>query len=449
MALVKKKDDILYWGIAGLVLYMPLHYYLCELLLSGTNWDNIARDAVIFLLVAMVFFRRSTFTGLQSVLVLAGAALIAVLGIVSTVCNQVMPILNIMRTYLVPMLIFFVSKSVSLTRERFARLNLFLITELAVVALYGFIQAFFLTDDFLILLGYPNNGQHLSSTSFYISYFHGYQRTVGTFISPNIFGAIATVALCTLLFADRSRSFCWRYAWGTLLMVGLVTSYSRSAWVGFAAATCFYILISKAWTRLSKKTVRRGLLVVLTAAGFFLFDQLVLNGLCLRMLLSTVFRTFNGEDPSAGTHMDHILAPPPVQTPDIEIGEESGSQLGMFLHFGMNGPMANEFLDNATNVESSLYLMVYEMGVVGAVLYFAPYITVILQTIYNRKRYPYFVPAAVSITVLISYLFLPNVQTFEIPFYCFLFMGLYANPTVKALFTPSGQETNNEVIENG
>ena len=42
-----------------------------------------------------------------------------------------------------------------------------------------------------------------------------------------------------------------------------------------------------------------------------------------------------------------------------------------------------------------------------------------------------------------------NVQTFEIPFYCFLFMGLYANPTVKALFTPSGQETNNEVIENG
>ncbi len=433
MTLAKKKDDILYWGIVGLILYMPLHYYLCELLLRGTGFDNLLRDAVIALLAAMVFFRKDTFKEPLSILVTASIVLIAVMGTISTLCNQVIPILNIARTYIVPMLIFFAAKNVCLSKERFARLNILLTVELAVISLYGFIQAFFLTDDFLIFLGYPNNGEFLSSYSFYISHFYGYQRTVGTFISPNIFGAILAVALCVLLFTDNNRSFKWKYIWGTLIMVGLVTTYSRSAWVGLAMATAFTLLLSKAWTRLSKKTIRRGALVLLTFAVFVVFDHLVLDGLCREMFFSTVFRTFNGQDPSAGAHIEHLTAPP-VSNLDTLPDADSDSSLGAILRFGLNGPMANEFLDNATNVESSLYLMVYELGIVGALLYFAPYVLLIVRTIRNRKSYSYFAPAAICLVVLVTYVFLPNVQTFEIPFYCFLFMGLYDNPSVKALY---------------
>ena len=58
MTLAKKKDDILYWALVGLILYMPLHYYLCELLVSGTSVDNILRDGVILLLTCMTWFYR-------------------------------------------------------------------------------------------------------------------------------------------------------------------------------------------------------------------------------------------------------------------------------------------------------------------------------------------------------------------------------------------------------
>lgn len=113
--------------------------------------------------------------------------------------------------------------------------------------------------------------------------------------------------------------------------------------------------------------------------------------------------------------------------------------MNTFFHFGLNGPMAEEFITNPTKVESSFYLMKYELGSLGALLYFSPYFAIIIKTVFNRKHYPYFVPAAVSIAILTSYIFLPNVQTFEVPFYCFLFMGLYENPSVKQLYTDQSE----------
>lgn len=430
MTLLKKRNDILYWGLAALVFYMPLHYYLCELLISGTNIDNILRDGVILFLAALVLFQKESFTKLQCILITASCAMLTVLGVVSAVLNRIIPILNILRTYLVPMLIFFVCRSVHLTKARFTQLNLLLMAELAIVAIYGFIQAFFLTDDFLIMLGYPNDGKYLDYT-FYISYFWGHQRGLGTFVSPNICGVILSIGLCSLLYTDRNRSFRWYYIWGTLLMVGLITTFSRSSWLGFAAATGFYWVISKSWTRISKKTINRVAAVVLTAGIFLLLDWLIFDSLVLKMFLSQTLRTFTGTDPSANAHAEHLMSPP-TATPSPD--QDTASPLSFLMHFGLNGPMAAEFVDNPTKVESSYYLMNYEVGILGCLVYFAPYITVILQTAINRKTYPYFVPAAVSIVVLVSYVFLPNVQTFEIPFYCFMFMGLYYNTSVQALY---------------
>lgn len=438
MTLLKKKDDLLYWSLVALILYMPFHYYLCELLISFTNIDNIVRDGVILFLTALVFFKRESFTKLQCILVTASGIMLAGLGLTSAILNRCFPILNILRTYLIPLLIFFVSRSVSMTKERFSRLNLFLFAELAIVAIYGFFQAFFLTDDFLIALGYPNDGEYLDYT-FYISYYWGHQRALGTFVSANICGVILSIGLCALLYTDRSHSFRWYYIWGLLLMIGLVTTFSRSSWLGFAGATGFCLLLRKSWTRLSKKTIKRAGILVLTAGILLLLDWVVFDSLVLKMFLSQTLRTFTGTDPSANAHADHLLTPPELPL----FPEQTDGSLPLWLtQFGKNGPMAAEFIANPTKVESSYYLMCYEVGIVGTLIYFAPYINTIVQTIRNRKAYPYFVPAAVVITVLVSYVFLPNVQTFEIPFYCFMFMGLYENASVRALYQtdPTFQE---------
>lgn len=430
--LAKKRDDILYWGLAALILYMPLHYYLCELLISGTNLDNVARDAVILMLCALVFFRKECFSSLLSIFVLVSCGVLTCFGVVSAVLNRSFPVLNILRTYLVPMLMFFICRSIRITKERFERLNLFLMIELAIVAFYGFIQAFFLTDDFLMLIGYPHNGDYMDYT-YYISFYWGYQRTVGTFVGPNICGAILAVGMCSLLFADRSCPFKWYYIWGSLFMTGLITTFSRSSWLGFAAATGFFVLLRKSWTRLTKKTLGRIGLVILAVAIFLVLDYLILDSLVLRMFLSQTLRTFTNEDPSANAHMEHLTSPPVITTPEVP-DESVPSALAFLMNFGTNGPLAAEIMPNATKVESSYYLMQYELGLIGALVYYAPYVLLIVQTVINRKRCTCYVPAAVCIAIMVSYVFLPNVQTFEIPFYCFMFMGFYDNPSVKELY---------------
>lgn len=431
MTLINKKDSILYWGLLGLILYMPLHYYLCELLLAGTGIDNILRDLLIIALLALVVFTRGIrFTPL-TIMVCVSCGVLAIFGVISTVLYRRIQILNILRTYLVPMLIFFICADVNLTEQRFARLNRFLVVELSIIAVYGFIQAFFLKDDFLIWLGYPGADGYLTSNSFYIAHFMGHQRSTGTFISPNICGIILAIAFIVLMFTKPKISFRKKYIWGVFLVTGLLATFSRSSFLGVFVATGSAMLLSRFWTRLSKKTLRRGAIVAATAGVLVLLDQLLLDGLFLRMLLSSIFRTFNGEDPSANAHLEYLtppaLDPSPMQSTDLPI------------RFGLNGPMAMEFWDAPQLVESSYYLMSYELWIPGAIIYFLPYIAIIVQTVLRRKDYPYFVPAAVSLAVLASYVFLPNVQTFEVPFYCFLFMGLYANNSVKALYQQSAK----------
>ena len=426
MTLIKKKDDILYWGLLGLILYMPLHFYLCELLISGTGIDNILRDVVIIALAGFAFFTAKQKSKPMWLLVAACCLFLGIIGCVSALGHKTFGILNVLRTYLVPILIFYVCSSVDLSRERFSRINNALAIGLAVIAVYGFLQAFFLGDDVLIALGYDGKDGFLTSPSFYISHFFGQQRSVGTFVSPNICGIILAAALCALLLTDREKPFRQKFILGAMLMIGLLSTYSRSAMVGFAAAVGFYWLITAIWKRINKQTLRRIGLIALASVIFLVLDQLILKGMFVKMLLSTFFRTFNGEDPSANTHLEHLLKP----TPD-----DAGATPGFFLNFGMNGPMAVEYT-SATLVESSFLLMKNELGILGSILFFAPYVAVIALTVRNRKAYPYFTPAAVCIAVLVSYVFLPNVQTFEVPFYCFLFMGLYCNPSVKALYRP-------------
>jgi hypothetical protein len=55
-------------------------------------------------------------------------------------------------------------------------------------------------------------------------------------------------------------------------------------------------------------------------------------------------------------------------------------------------------------------------------------------TVLRRKEYPYFAPATAVLAALASYVFLPNVQNFEVLFYVFLLMGLYDNPSIRAQY---------------
>ncbi len=429
MVFKTRKNQILFYGLAGLIVYMPFHFFICELLLRGTSLDNIVRDFVIIALAMLCLFARDNSAKPLRISMGISMGTLLVCGVATYLVYRVFPMLNILRTYLVPMLVFYIARSVEFDGQRFYRLNRLLVAELAIIGVYGYFQAFFLGDDFILAIGYPQTEDGiLASFSYYISHFYGYQRSVGTFISPNFCGAVLAVAGCALCFTEEDMPFARRFVLCAMLVLGMMATFSRSAILGFACAVFFCWGLRKSWRRITKKTFRCWLYILGVAGAFLLFDYLVFQSLFLRMFLSTLFRSFDGSDPSANAHLEHLLELPP--------GLDSISWLPgwMIAHLGINGPMAEEFLAAPYKVENSFYLMFRELGLPGMVLYFAPTVLLLVKTVRCRKDYPYLVPAAVAVMVLVGYVFLPNVQSFEIPFYLYLFMGFYDNRSVRALY---------------
>lgn len=278
----------------------------------------------------------------------------------------------------------------------------------------------------MIKLGYSSKNGYLSSSSFYIGGYFGYQRVVGTFISPNICGHILAIALSVILYNDLSIVMKKKFLYIFAVLLGLLGTLSRSAILAFIISSLFIWLVKKI-KGIHKKIKAKKFMLAMSACivGIVMVisaDGIMLNHLFSRMLKSSLSGVIKMTDSSALKHYEDLFVP-------LKTVLEHPLGLG----FGSNGPMALILNSNANAVESSFYLMLYEVGFIGSVIYFAPYFIVVIDTIKTRQ-YKYFVPASISVICLFIYLLLPNVQTYEIAFYFYLFLGLYYNKSVKLIY---------------
>ena len=416
-----KLKEVDYKIVCLLLAYMPFHYYICEILISGTSIDNIFRDIVLIMLFVGCLHKNRRIR--HGYVVGAGIFIMFLFALVSYVLNSYPGTFNILRTYTVPILIFYVAATLKLNEAKFSKLHRIVYFSLAVVGIYGFFQAFILGDDFLIKIGYPQSGGFLAGTSYYIGGFFGYQRVVGTFVSPNICGVILAIGLAAILFNNRVIQkkkiiivFC--------IVIGLLGTFSRSAMIAFVVACAFLWMFNG-----KKKRIRPRLLVLITfafivgVAGVYIVDNYFLGHLFGRMLQSSFSGMFSMTDLSAQKHLEDLYQPI-VQILEHPFG----------LGFGNNGPIAIEYNSQANAVESSIYLICYEIGILGAVVYLAPYILLIVDML-RYHSYKYQTPVCVAIICLFTYILLPNIQTYEIIFYFYFFAGLYYNRSVREIFT--------------
>ena len=423
LKLVLKKRDMAYSLFLVLLMYMPFHYYICELLLPMISVDNLLRDVIIVVLfiriVATLKIRINYMWGFVTLNIL----ILTVSALLSYAMYAYQGTFNILRTYVIPSLMFFICANLKLDKKRLANIHNIICVELALLAIYGFIQAFFLGDDFLIRLGYPNENGYLGSSSYYINGFWGKQRVVATFISPNICGVVLAIGLCVILFGKLDIQKKWKKLIIISLIIGLLGTLSRSAIVGMLFVIIFYMFVQKTCNRISlNKIIMIIVIACIMVLSIIAIDNYYLDGLFGRMLQSSIKGVLSMEDTSAVKHWQDLFEP-------IQIVFEHPFGLG----FGNNGPMALSNSDTANAVESSIYVMMYEVGIVGGLLYFVPYIMIIVNTLKNRK-YKYYLPACVLAVCIITFCLLPNVQTYEILFYAHLFMGLYCNPDVKRIY---------------
>ncbi len=419
-----KTSKILYFSLLGLIIYMPFHYYICELFLKGTSFDNLARDIFILILFILVSIQYGLRLNKIGMIVAFNAVVLVLFALVSAIYYSYPGTFNVLRTYLIPLCMYFICSRIALNEAQLKTIHKLIIVELAIIATYGFFQAFFLGDDFAIMLGYPSQNGYLSSSSYYIGGFFGFQRSVGTFISPNICGVVLGISLCLLITNCVQITKLKRYILIAFTGIGLLATFSRSAIVGMLFAIVFLNIAKLKKVNYSPLKIFFSVLgIVIIIIATILIDKYYLDNLFTDMLYSSFNGMIMRKDLSTRKHIEDLYKP----------------LVTVILHpfglgFGSNGPMAIETVGALANtVESSIYLMMYEVGIVFGILFFYPVAHVIFRT-WKNKQYKYYAPAAICIMVLITFVLLPNVQTYEILFYIFVFIGFYDNKNVRMVY---------------
>lgn len=389
-------ERILEWIIFILVALMPLHTQVCEYLIPGAI-DNLWRDIllVLALILALIIKGGNFRFGEYGIWIFLMWFICVIYTIFS---NNLSSALNMGRTYLMPTLIYFIVINSKVRKEKI--LNI--ITNVAtVLAIWGLFQAFVLKDTFLVKLGYPSIVGHLSSSSFYISGFFGIQRVTSTFASPNIAGCYFGIVLITMSYMSKqSRIF---GIMKLVVLAALITTFSRSAIVATLFVLLVKIIYSHNFTVFMKKII---LVIPITIIIFYFVDQYYLNGLVLKMITSSINGIMSGSDASFQKHASDITTITTVIDHPFGLG------------FGNNGPMANGIMTN--RIESSIYLLLYDFGIIGMAIFIFPYVKETLKFISGNIN----LGSAICVCMLFTYIVLPNIETYELLFLVFLYLGL-------------------------
>lgn len=412
-----KINKIPYYILFALTLYMPFHYWICELLIRNTSLDNIMRDILIVLMLLMVALSSKIYRSRETSLIVFNCVILTVFAFVSFAIKSYPNTFNILRNYLMPMIVCLSCMNMNIIMRDLRILMKCFIVELGIIGIYGIIQAFVIGPQFIINMGYPSVNGYLEGSSYYINGFFGFQRSVGTFVSPNAFGGVLAIALGMLLFSQVNFDLKHYNLWIVILLIGLVGTISRSSILGLFLIAFVRLFGHK---KIGKKRLIRLIWMALVSLAIIWFaDRYCFNGMLLEMLTSAFNGMFGKKDLSSQKHLSDLVEPLKTII-DHPFGR----------WFGANGPLAPKSNLDALNVESSIYLMMYEVGPLFGLLYFIPIVNPIAYAYkINRKKYNFAVP--VCVIILFISLVLPVVQTYETMFYSFMIIGLAFNKNVE------------------
>ncbi len=287
-----------------LLVFMPMHTLVFSYLLGSVKVLSLWRDIIILILVIMSIDHRIK----KSFLDMSIIVIIAFILFYSIVSGEVSS-LNIARTYIMPMLIYFYTRSGAFTDKELHMIVTACMITATLISIWGVIQAFILGPEIMFKFGYSNVGGRFTSTAFYINGWQQ-QRIIGTFSSPNACGAyfafmIIILTRCRDIIKNRML-FLGCYL---TILIGLLGTFSRSAWIGCVAG----ILLCNNKEKLSIKQLRIIVLVVLFFVfSFILFSRTGLFQKVYSMAIGHVGNTVSKNEGSFAYHITHLYEPAEV-----------------------------------------------------------------------------------------------------------------------------------------
>ena len=319
-----------------------------------------------------------------------------------------------------PILFGMACTEITITKDQISKVLGIIVVEHAIIGMWGFFQAVVLGGDFIIRMGYPSQNGFLSTTAYYINGFFGYQRSVGTYISPNVCGTVLAIALCVVLFGGDLVKLRYKPIWVISLVIGIIATLSRSSIFGIIVAWVI-IKLTRKKHKINLKTILISIGIIIVGIPAVIFvDSFYLDGLFSSMVQSSLLGAINRTDLSTLKHIEDLTAPMSVVL---------SHPLGRGL--GCNGPMALGTTPVALNVESSIFLMMFEIGILFGILYFIPIVKPIFDLLVKSDAL-YIVTGAVCIAIGVTCILLPTTQTYESMFFTFMFIGLSLNKRISA-----------------
>lgn len=355
--------------------------------------------------------------------------------------NSLYQAVYIGRIYLMPILLIPVVKSMQLSKTYLKKLLMLVMANTALLSLWGIVQCLLLGDDFLMKIGYPTNdrwGPVQLSDGFYIAKLGDFQRLVSTFAAPNTCGLYLAIILIITLFLYKKLEInrLFSYIVLSLTTAALLLTFSRTSWIAAAVAMVLYALYEIQWTKKKVVTIFKvcGYIVLVVAIADGIFNAFDVTIAFIHLIVSTL----NGSDTSVIGHLDSAIESL------VTIAEHPWG-LGM----GENGPRAAMFMEEPNLTESAYFLMVYEVGLFGAMIYFSGFVKALVDNLKQFKVYKNIAALFVSGAVLVvmtGFLSLPYIQDFEILVYIFVIMALGYHTEIFSESTSIKEKTNREVV---
>lgn len=415
--MVSKKVNLSKLLTLILCIGMPFHSMFFAI--TNLNMLTLWRDLLMIVLLALIIFKRkgvihTTIEGVLIFLTMLVCIGYALLFHSSRVSAGIW--LNTLRIYIGAFAAYYVGESLA-DDENFKNKIFVLYVDIAViVSIWGIFQMFVLGEKFLWNIGFGISSAVLAN---------GFQRNVGVFSSANLMGLYLVFAIIVLLYGNIKIKF--KKSILLFLFLSLILTFSTSAFWGLACCILYEGIVSGGLKRffsfsLKFKVIKKIGYFLCTILLLLLLDQAALDGKIIGLLEErlneltlALFASDLTRSTSASIHMTDLISA--VDTVKKNFGGIGFSDSSFMLL----GRVDKVFLTNS--VESSLFTILFDFGVVVGIIYLLPFIYPIIIGTKNRKSKPV-IADKMMIALVVLYVFLPLVSSIELRYFAFLFLGL-------------------------
>lgn len=417
-------DKIKKFLLMLLVLLLPYHHQIISVVLSDFWFLRYWKEAVISILFLITCIQIGMGKKKLKISLYEKTLLLFMAVIFLFVCisDSKYQALYISRIYFMPMLLVPVVKYTDITKKDIRRAICMVMASTIILCIWGIIQAQVLGDSFLVSLGYRT--QRVNHTlrlknEFYILGGGFMQRVVSTFAAPNTCGMYLSIVLVIMVYLNKPMEINKYYTYISegIITLTLLLTFSRTSWIACGAALLVHVALFVKWDKSKRKKV-----AIYTAGGALIVvvaDLLILHTGVVMAAVKLLGNTITGKDTSLLGHLNSWVE---------SIVKIFHHPLGFGL--GNNGPRAMLFLKKPHLTESSYFLMAYETGILGAIIYFSSYLVAVWD---NRKlctktgNKNMAMIFSVLLIMGLGYLSLPFVQDFELLVFMYLIVALQYN----------------------